>query len=139
MVARMGPIMVVAGFASGAAIQFLQPETVDAYLGNSVAGIAVAATLGVLINVPLLFEIPLVALLLLLGAGSAPAATLLFAAAAGGPITFWGLKRALRWTGIGTYALGTWAIAMAGGLAVLGASRLLPQEGPALRCPPPLR
>ena len=133
MVVRMGPIMVVAGMLSGAAIQFLQPETVDAFLGDSVAGIAAAATLGVLINVPLLFEIPLVALLLLLGAGSAPAAALLFAAAAGGPITFWGLARALRWRGIGTYALGTWAIAFAGGLAVLGASRLLPQEAPALR------
>ena len=135
MAVRMGPIMVVAGMLSGAAIQFLQPATVDAFLGDSVAGIAVAATLGVLINVPLLFEIPLVALLLLLGAGSGPAAALLFAAAAGGPITFWGLSRALRWKGIGTYALGTWAIAMAGGLAVLGASRLLPQETPALRIP----
>ena len=135
LVVRMGPIMMIAGFASGAAIQFLQPETVDAFLGDSVGGIAVAATLGVLINVPLLFEIPLVALLLLLGAGSGPAAALLFAAAAGGPITFWGLSRTLRWRGTGTYALGTWAIAMAGGLAVLGASRLLPQEASALRIP----
>ena len=133
LVIRMGPIMVLAGFASGAAIQFLRPETVDALLGDGLAGIAVAATIGVLINVPLLFEIPLVALLLLLGAGSAPAATLLFAAAAGGPITFWGLARTLRWKGIGTYALGTWAIAVAGGLAVLGASQLLPQHPPALR------
>ena len=135
MVIRMGPIMVVAGFASGAAIQFLQPETVDAFLGNTIAGIAVAATLGVLINVPLLFEIPLVALLLLLGAGSAPAATLLFAASAGGPVTFWGLARTLRWKGIGTYALGTWSIGIVGGLFVLGASQFLPQENPALRIP----
>ena len=116
MVVRMGPIMVVAGFASGAAIQILQPQTVDAFLGDSLAGIAIAATIGVLINVPLLFEFPLVALLLL-GASDAPAATLLFAAAAGGPITFWGLTGALRWKGIATYALGTWALGMAGGLA----------------------
>ena len=135
MVIRMGPIMVLAGFASGAAIQFLRPDTVDAFLGDGVTGIAVAATIGVLINVPLLFEIPLAALLLLLGAGTAPAATLLFAAAAGGPITFWGLLGTLRWRGVGAYALGTWAIAMAGGMAVLGASRLLPQQTPALRTP----
>ncbi len=135
MAIRMGPIMVLAGFASGAAIQFLRPDTVDAFLGDSVAGIAAAATIGVLINVPLLFEIPLVALLLLLGAGNAPAATLLFAAAAGGPITFWGLTGTLRWKGVGAYALGTWAIAMAGGMAMLGASRLLPQQPPALRMP----
>ena len=137
MVVRMGPIMVVAGFASGAAIQILQPQTVDAFLGDSLAGIAIAATIGVLINVPLLFEIPLVALLLLLGAGDAPAATLLFAAAAGGPITFWGLTGALRWKGIATYALGTWALGMAGGLAVHGASQFLPQEALALRAAAP--
>ena len=132
MVLQMGPIMVAAGLVSGAAIQVLSPETVEAFLGDNLAGILVAATLGVLINVPLLFEIPLVTVLLLLGAGSAPAAALLFAAAAGGPVTFWGLSRAIPWRGIGAYAAGTWAIAAAGGLAVLGVSALLP-ERPALR------
>ena len=132
MVLHMGPIMVAAGLVSGAAIQFLRPETVEALLGDNLAGILVAATLGVLINVPLLFEIPLVTVLLLLGAGSAPAAALLFAAAAGGPVTFWGLSRAIPWRGIGAYAAGTWAIAAIGGLSVLGVSTLLP-ERPALR------
>ena len=66
MVLQMGPIMVAAGLVSGAAIQFLRPETVQAFLGDNLAGILVAATLGVLINVPLLFEIPLVTVLLLL-------------------------------------------------------------------------
>ena len=132
MVLQMGPIMVAAGLVSGAAIQVLRPETVEAFLGDNLAGILVAATLGVLINVPLLFEIPLVTVLLLLGAGNAPAAALLFAAAAGGPVTFWGLSRAIPWRGIGAYAGGTWAIAAAGGLLVLGASALLP-ERPALR------
>ena len=132
MVLQMGPIMVAAGLVSGAAIQVLRPETVEAFLGDNLAGVLVAATLGVLINVPLLFEIPLVTVLLLLGAGSAPASALLFAAAAGGPVTFWGLSRAIPWRGIGAYAAGTWAIAAAGGLAVLGVSALLP-ERPALR------
>ena len=132
MVLQMGPIMVAAGLVSGAAIQFLRPETVQAFLGDNLAGILVAATLGVLINVPLLFEIPLVTVLLLLGAGSGPAAALLFAAAAGGPVTFWGLSKAIPWRGIGAYAAGTWAIAAAGGLLVLGVSALLP-ERPALR------
>ena len=92
-VLRIGPIMLIAGLASGLAIQWLGPDTVETYLGNDITGVAIAATLGVLINVPLLFEIPLVVLLLLLGMGVAPAATLLFAAAAGGPVTFWGLAR----------------------------------------------
>ena len=126
----MAPLMVVAGFASGAAIQLLQPETVDAYLGNSLLGVLAAATLGVLINVPLLFEIPLVALLLVLGAGAAPSATLLFAAAAGGPITFWGLARAVGRRGIAAYAIGTWAIAALGGLLVLAVSTQFPALAP---------
>ena len=87
---RMGPIMAIAGFASGLAIQWVSPDVVSEYLGNDLTGIAIAATFGILINVPLLFEIPLVALLLLMGMGEAPAAVLLFTAAAGGPVTFLG-------------------------------------------------
>ena len=130
LVVQMAPLMVVAGFASGAAIQLLQPETVDAYLGDSLPGVLAAATLGVLINVPLLFEIPLVALLLVLGAGAAPSAALLFAAAAGGPITFWGLARTVGRRGIAAYAAGTWAIAVLGGLLVLAVSTQFPALAP---------
>ncbi|MCY4484484.1 MAG: FG-GAP-like repeat-containing protein [Spirochaetaceae bacterium] len=130
LVVQMAPLMVVAGFASGAAIQLLQPETVHAYLGDSLPGVLAAATLGVLINVPLLFEIPLVALLLVLGAGAAPSAALLFAAAAGGPITFWGLARVVGRRGIAAYAAGTWAIAVLGGLLVLAATTQFPALAP---------
>ena len=80
---RLAPVMVLAGFASAFFIQWVSPDTVSTYLGNNPQGIAIAATLGLLINVPLMFEIPLVAALLLVGMGEAPAATLLFAAAAG--------------------------------------------------------
>ena len=133
LVRRMLPLMIVAGFASGAAIQALQPETVTAYLGDAVLGVVIASTLGVLINVPLLFEIPLVALLLLLGAGTAPAAALLFAAAAGGPVTFLTLAKALGRRGVAVYAGGTWAIAVLGGGAVLLLGALLGPERAALR------
>ena len=92
---RMGPIMVAAAFASGYVLQWISPGTVSEYLGNDVPAVVMAATFGILINVPLLFEIPLVALLLMLGMGTAPAATLLFTAAAGGPITFWGLAKVM--------------------------------------------
>jgi uncharacterized membrane protein YraQ (UPF0718 family) len=119
-VVRMGPIMVVAGFASGLAIQWLSPETVSNYLGNHLPGVVIAATFGILINVPLLFEIPLVALLLLMGAGTAPAATLLFTAAAGGPVTFWGLAKLMPKRAIAAFAMATWALGAFGGLAVLG-------------------
>jgi uncharacterized membrane protein YraQ (UPF0718 family) len=116
---RLSPVMILAGFASGLAIQWLNPETVATYLGNDVRGVVIAATFGILINVPLLFEIPLVALLLLLGMGTAPAATLLFAAAAGGPVTFWGLAKLMPRKGLATFVTATWAVGVVGGLFVL--------------------
>ena len=111
---RMGPMMVAAGFASGLVIQWVTPETVSQYLGNNVQGVLIAATFGILINVPLLFEIPLVAVFLLLGMGTAPAATLLFAAAAGGPVTFWGLAKVMPRRAIATFATGTWMLGASG-------------------------
>ena len=116
----LGPIMVVAGFGSGLVLQWLSPDVVAKYLGNDLMGVAIAATFGILINVPLLFEIPLVALLLLLGMGTAPAATLLFTAAAGGPVTFWGLARLMPKRAIAMFAGTTWALGALGGAAVLG-------------------
>ena len=117
---RLGPIMVLAGFGSGLAIQWISPQVIPEYLGNDVQGVVIAATFGLLINVPLLFEIPLVALLLLFGMGTAPAATLLFTAAAGGPITFWGLAKVMPKRAVGAFAAATWILGAVGGLAVMG-------------------
>ena len=118
-VLRMGPIMLAAGALSGLVIQWISPDTVSRYLGNDLGGVAIAATVGLLINVPLLFEIPLVALLLGLGMGTAPAATLLFAAAAGGPVTFWGLAKVMPRRAIAVFAGATWGLGLLGGVAVL--------------------
>ena len=123
---RLGPVMVLASVASGLVIQVLNPDLVETYLGDHLFGIAIAASVGVLINVPLMFEIPLVAALLMVGMGTAPAATLLFTAAAGGPITFWGLARVLPRRAMPVYGAATWAIGALGGMAVLGIGALLP-------------
>ena len=123
---RLGPIMVLAGFVSAFVIQWVSPETVATYLGDNALGIVVAATFGLLINVPLLFEIPLVAALLLVGMGTAPAATLLFAAAAGGPITFWGLAKVVPKRGIAAFAASIWVVAIVGGLGVVALSVIFP-------------
>ncbi len=123
---RLGPIMVIAGFASGLALQWVRPDVVEGYLGNDLQGVALAATLGILINVPLLFEIPLVVVLLLLGMGEAPAATLLFTAAAGGPITFWGLARALPRRAIVAFAGATWVAGLVGGIVIFGLTPFVP-------------
>lgn len=116
---RLGPIMVIAGFASGLVLQWVSPDIVARFLGNDLQGVAIAATFGILINVPLLFEIPLVALLLLLGMGTAPAATLLFTAAAGGPVTFWGLAKLMPRRAVAVFAGSTWVLGAIGGVGVL--------------------
>ena len=116
---RLGPIMVIAGFASGLVLQWINPDIVARFLGNDLQGVAIAATFGILINVPLLFEIPLVALLLLLGMGTAPAATLLFTAAAGGPVTFWGLAKLMPKRAVAMFAGSTWVLGAIGGVGVL--------------------
>ena len=131
---RLGPIMIVAGFGSGLVMQWLTVDTVTTYLGDHALGIALAATFGILINVPLLFEIPLVALLLLLGMGTAPAATLLFTAAAGGPVTFWGLAKVMPRRAIATFATATWAVGALGGFDIL-AFHTIPLDGFSLRGP----
>ncbi len=130
---RLGPVMVIAGFASGLVVQWIDADTVSALAGNHAAGVAVAATAGLLINVPLLFEIPLVAALLLVGMGTAPAATLLFTAAAAGPITFWGLAKVMPKRAIAAFAGSAWLIGVAGGLGVLALTALLDADDTGLR------
>ena len=134
-VLRMGPIMLAAGLLSGLVIQWISPDTVSRYLGNDVGGVAIAATVGLLINVPLLFEIPLVALLLTLGMGTAPAATLLFAAAAGGPVTFWGLAKVMPRRAVAVFAGATWGLGAVGGVGILLVGALI-WEDAGLRAEP---
>ena len=118
-VMRLAPVMVLAGFASGFAIQWLSPQTVTTWLGDDILGVVIAATIGIAINVPLLFEIPLVAVLLMAGMGTAPAAALLFTAAAAGPITFWGLSKVMPRSAIAAFGGSTWLLGVGGGLAAL--------------------
>ena len=121
---KLGPVMVLAGFISALALQWVSPDSVSRFLGDDLTGIAVAATLGILINVPLLFEIPLVAALLLVGMGTGPAATLLFAAAAGGPVTFWGMAKILPKGAVATLIAATWVLGAVGGITVLAIAPL---------------
>ncbi len=125
---KLGPLMVLAGFVSALAIQWINPDTISCCLDDSFLGIAVAAALGVLINVPLMFEIPLVVALLLLGMGIGPAAALLFAAAAAGPITFWGLSKVMPLRGVAALGIATWTLALAGGLVVVRLGSLVTGE-----------
>jgi len=116
---RLGPIMIIAGFVSGFAIQWISPQAVTNWIGDDILGILIAATLGIAINVPLMFEIPLVAAMLLAGMGTAPAGALLFTAAAGGPITYWGLSKVMPTRGVVTLAIATWTLGVIGGVLLL--------------------
>ena len=127
---RLGPLMVAAAFATGLVLQWVNPRIVPSLLGDSIQGVAVAATIGILINVPLMFEIPLVAALLLAGMGAGPAAALLFTAAAAGPFTFWGLAKVMPRRAVAALGAATWGFGVLGGLGVLLLSTLAP--GPVL-------
>ena len=118
-VLRLGPVMLLAGFVSGLALLWISPERIAEFMGDSLLAIGVAATLGLFINVPLMFEIPLVAALMLVGMGTAPAATLLFTAAAAGPVTFWGLAQVMSKRVVALFGATTWTLGVAGGVLVL--------------------
>jgi hypothetical protein len=125
---RLGPIMIIAGFASGLVIQWISPQTVTTWIGDDILGVLVASLIGVLINVPLMFEIPLVAAMLLAGMGTAPAGALLFTAAAGGPITFWGLSKVMPKRGVFTLFFATWSLGVSGGLILLFVTSILEED-----------
>ena len=125
---RLGPIMLVAGFGSGFVIQWISPQTVTTWIGDDILGVLVAATIGVFINVPLMFEIPLVAAMLLAGMGTAPAGAIFFTAAAGGPITFWGLSKVMPKRGVFTLFFATWCLGVLGGLALLFVTSIIEED-----------
>jgi len=116
---KLGPPMIIAGIIGSLVMQWITKDIISTFLGNNILGIIVAATIGLLINIPLMFEIPLVALLLILGMGKAPAVTLLFIAAAGGPITFWALTKMIPIKGVCIFAFSTWIISIIGGIITL--------------------
>ena len=120
-VVRLGPLIVLAGAISGLAVQWLDPAAVYSVLGDSFIGVLVTGTLGLVIGAPLMFGIPLAAALLLIGMGTAPAATLLFAAATGGLIRLFRMPTVSpRRRTVVTLGTANWALGVVGGLAILG-------------------
>lgn len=115
------PTVVVAGILAGPAVQLASADEIARYVGDTATGVAIAATLGILITVPLMAEVPLVALLLALGVGAAPAATLLFASAFGGPLAFRRLVSLISTRSAAIVTASTWAVAALGGVAVVAA------------------
>src|SRR5207245_2436444 len=80
---------IAARFVIGASALYATGAVRSPIFGNNALGVVLAATIGVCIVLPTLFEIPLTLGLMMLGLGWAPAASLLFAAASAGPLKAW--------------------------------------------------
>ncbi len=117
---RLVPAMIVASCAVGLVLVALPPQQLSDAVGSGVLAIVAAAAVGTLLQLPTLFEIPLVLGVLALGVGPGPAAALLLAAPSAGIATLVLTRRDLGWRPPALVLAATFAGAIAGGLAVGG-------------------
>lgn len=85
---RLVPTMFVAGFVVGVVLMFVQPQRLPSVGSLGISIVLLAAAVGTLLQLPTLFEIPLVIGVMALGLGSGPATALLLTAPSAGIITF---------------------------------------------------
>ena len=113
---RLVPVMVVATFAVGAVFVLAPPQELSDAVGSGLVATVVAAALGSLIQLPTLFEIPLVLGVLALGIGVGPATALLLTAPSAGVVTLAVTRKELGWRPPGLLMMGTFAGGAVGGL-----------------------
>lgn len=94
---RLVPAMFAAGFIVGVVLLFAQPQRISDNVSSQIIATVIAALVGTLIQLPTLFEIPLVLGTLALGLGAGPAAALLLTAPSMGLVSLMVLKRDLGW------------------------------------------
>jgi uncharacterized membrane protein YraQ (UPF0718 family) len=115
---RLVPAMFLAGFLVGAVLLFAQPQTLSRFGAEGIAIVLVAALVGTLLQLPTLFEIPLVLGVIALGLGLGPATALLLTAPSSGIVTFLLLRRDLGWRIPAMLLGGTFALGSLAGLIV---------------------
>lgn len=115
---RLVPAMFLAGFIVGGVLLFAQPQSLSRFGAEGITIVLAAAAVGTLLQLPTLFEIPLVLGVIALGLGVGPATALLLAAPSSGIVTFVLLRRDLGWRIPGLLLLGTFALASLAGLIV---------------------
>ncbi|MDQ4144438.1 MAG: permease [Actinomycetota bacterium] len=115
---RLIPPMLLAGFIVGAVLQFAPPQRLSDIVGSGLLAIVATAAVGTLIQLPTLFEIPLVLGVLALGLGIGPATALLLTAPSSGAVTFLLTRKELGNRLAAFMLLGTFAGGVAGGLVV---------------------
>ena len=122
---RLGPVMVLAGFAGALAIQWVSPETVETYLGDNGPGGGGGSDPGAVDQrAPAVRDT----------AGGGPAfggdghgagGGAAFCCRGRGSVTFWGLARVMPKRAVAAFATATWGLAALGGLALLALNPLL--------------
>lgn len=94
---RLVPGMFIAGFFVGGILMLAPPQRLSDLAGAGLGAVVVAALIGTFLQLPTLFEIPLVLGALALGLDPAPATALLVTAPSVGIITFVVVRRELGW------------------------------------------
>ena len=115
---RLVPAMALAGFAVGVVFVVVPPQELSDTVGSGAAAIVLAAAVGTLMQLPTLFEIPLVLGVLALGLDPAAATALLLTAPSAGVVTFVLTRRTLGRRAPALLLLGTFAGGALGGFAV---------------------
>lgn len=115
---RLVPAMLVAGFVVGAVFAIAPPQGLSDIVGSGVVATVVAAGVGTFVQVPTLFEIPLVLGVLALGLGVGPATALLLTVPSTGLVTLGITRQDLGWRTPSLMLLATFAGGVVAGLAV---------------------
>ena len=115
---RLVPPMAIASFGVGAVFAVAPPQGLSDAIGSAALATVAAAALGTLIQLPTLFEIPLVVGVLALGLDVGAATALLLTAPSAGLVTLGITRSDLGWRPPGLLLVGTFAGGLAGGLAV---------------------
>jgi uncharacterized protein len=118
---RLVPSMLIAGFIVGAVLVVAQPQRISDSVSSQLIAVVITAFVGTLLQLPTLFEIPLVLGVIALGLGTGPATALLLTAPSAGLITLLVLKKDLGWRIpalmlLATFVLGSLAGVIAGSL-----------------------
>ncbi|MDP9401737.1 MAG: permease [Actinomycetota bacterium] len=117
---RLVPPMLLASFMVGVVFTLIPPQQLSDRVGTGLLAVVVTAALGTLLQLPTLFEIPLVLGVLALGLGEGPATALLVTAPSAGLVTLGITRTDLGWRTPGLLLAGTFAGGVVAGVAVGG-------------------
>lgn len=115
---RLVPPMLLATFMVGVVFTVIPPQQLSDRVGTGVLAIVVTAAVGTLLQLPTLFEIPLVLGVLALGLGEGPATALLVTAPSAGLVTLGITRTDLGWRTPGLLLAGTFVGGVVAGAVV---------------------